>query len=258
MQALRWALFSLLTLAFVAVTGLMLVEWLGVGTSGEDSPSPWPTLLSLHGTLGYLLVAFAAVLVGWRAEFKWVEALGWLGFAALLLAGIYSFGNADAEVTALSTMAPRALFLIALLVWARVMWAHGLLLSGPVALSFLGLFVAIVIYIRNDWGLPDDLEKTHVVTALTHASLYVPMLLTLPAFLLPRAATPRLTLSAWSGAAAFAFLIAAGILWAYGLQGMNTGRAEFTERFADAAREFSLLGFGTLALWLAALWAHRR
>lgn len=270
MRALRPGVLLLLIGVFVASTGLMALAWVKPGFGLENAESHWPALITVHVTAGYLLVAYAPVLVGWRTGVRWLEIVGWVGLAVFICviathADGFSTQDSAEPMASLrnharegATLLPRLLFLLALLVWVKGMWRHGLLLTAPLSLSFLGLLVTVAIYMRNDGALPPDLTNTQVANALPHASLFVPMLLTLPVFLIKRAARPNLVLSAWTGVAALTFLIAAGLLWIFGLQGMPKGLGPAAEAHANTARDFGLLALATLGLWVAALWSHAK
>lgn len=271
---MRIAVFLLLVLGFVSPTVWMLAEWLSAGLLSEGSGRHWKTLLLVHGHAGHMLAGFAAVLTGWRLGHRWLELLGWLGLAAQAAAMGYAlfvaqsvFGDRpvlpapsalDHSVRFAAVMLPRLLFLLALIVWVRRMFRHGLLFTAAMSLCFLGMLAFFATYSANGWSLPDTVSDTTARAALSHGALYVPLLLSVPAFLLPDNAPARVIPIAWTGASAATFLLAALLLGWIGYRGMPTGYADFPETYARGAREFALLGFVSLAAWAGALWAHRR
>lgn len=264
-------------LGFLGSTALMLAEWFAPGLEGVSGAN-WPRLLLIHAVTGHMLAGSAAILVGQRLRLVWLSAAGWLGLAlqslmmAFILAkgavpatlfDLYGMPAADpsgAHLLARYTLAllPRLLFLLALLVWVRPMARHGLVFTAATALCFVGLVALLFTHAWHSWTIPQTLAGTQIITALSHSALYVPLLLALPAFLLPRMAPARLVPLAWTGGAATTFLVAAVFLWGLGAQGMQTGSADVDASFASGARQVVILSAMTLALWLAALWVHRR
>ncbi len=262
--------FLALVLGFAATTGAILIEWLAPGRVIQGSFDPWRHLMLFHGLTGHMLAGYVAVLSGWRLNLRWLETLGWLGLSAQLLALGIHFGTAEtptelfgqsyyaSPIAFALIMLPRLLFLLTLIVWARQMVQHGLLFMAALSVCFLGMLALFVTNVFNDWSFPGTISDTAVATSLAHTALYVPLLLAVPAFLFPAFSPVRLAPTAWTGAAATVFLVSALILVTLGFQGLPRGFADFPEAYKAGTREFSVLGLVTLALWLGALWTHRR
>lgn len=266
-----------LGLGFLGSTGWMLAEWFAPGLQFTSGPL-WPRILLLHAITGHMLAGSAAILAGERLGMRWLSALGWLGLALQLLMTAYIFANgipgetlfeayaaaapdpttADRLAYYVIVMLPRLLFLLTLIIWVRSMAHHGLVFTAAMSLCFIGLIVLLITTYWGDWQIPKTLADTQVITALSHSSLYVPLLLALPAFILPATTRARLMPLAWTGGAATTFLVAAIFLWGLGYQGMPTGYADFSDTYKNGARQVVTLSVTTLLLWLIALWKHRR
>ena len=279
---MRIAVFVGLMLGFLATTGWMLAEWFAPGHLFEDFAKHWPTVIQLHGVFGHMLAGFSAVLVGWRLDLRWLERTGWLGLllSAAMLAGVLASGsenlftgqnalgaifNPGEDATTFDQLArfvllmlPRLLFLLSLLVWVRRMSHHGLVFTASMSLCFVGLLFLFVFYLVQEWNIAELYQDTLQQTSLSHASLYVPLLLTVPAFLIPRLAPARLMPTAWTGFAALCFFAVAALVMFLGSQGQPAGRSDFPSDLAGSARQVSILGALTLIAWVGALWAHRK
>jgi hypothetical protein len=159
---------------------------------------------------------------------------------------------------------PRGMFLVALIAWASRAVHHGLLLSPALSVCFIGLMAVLLGRIASGSRLAEAMSdvdvyaETQVETVLSHLSLYIPLLLTLPAFLVLMHSRARWTPMIWTSLAATLALVAAVPLWLAGLQGMPQHDADFPNAFAQNVREYSVTSLGLLAFWLAAFWVHRR
>ena len=219
-------------------------------------------------------------MTGWRLKRPGLEALGWFGLAVQIGLAALIFGQGLTDVSLLRGGAPlvalyadndavplmgfglatlpRLLFLISLLVWARHMLPHALTLTAAVSVCFIGIIGYLITFAFNGWSLTDQAATLQEHPVLAHTTLYLPFLLAVPAFLTPIGARARLTILAWTGGAATLFAAMAA-LWLYmDLLGKRSGLADAPIRFADNARDFAMLGFVLLLLWLGALWTHRK
>lgn len=265
---MRIAVFLALVVVFSGAAATILAEWLFPDRLLTGGGSTWTQLLLVYGLSGHMLAGYAAVLCGWRLQITWLEALGWLGLLVQLAAAVFAFINPDYAASAfgdaqtgprlISLMLPRLLFFVALVLWAREMHHHGLALSAPMSLCFLGMLALFITYSVSDWSMPEAMKGTAAQTSLSHAALYGPLLLALPAFLIPRNSRARLMPTAWTAAAATTFCVAAIILAGLGFSGLQSGLATAEDTYHAGLREFAILGYATLALWLMALWSHRR
>ena len=278
MNSLRWGGLALLVLAFTCVTAAMLAApW---------AQSPEADWLAWHRGLGQALAGYSAVLVGWRLRARWLEALGWLGLAlqAGLLLWLMGAPNALRQLAEMPTVRPAllerapdlpdaamtlrimhyvplALFFLALLAWGQRLWPQGLALASALTLSFLGVFALGLALLWNGGSFASALASSPALASLVHIALFVPLLLALPAFLLPTDAPRRLLAGAWTGASALTFLTGFALLWylsvTRGAAAVDDGTLGLPD-VENLQSQINLLGFAGLTLWIAALWAHRR